>query len=245
MITRSGARKTSIFFPLTALAAFLAFVATAPRPADAQPYEPPTISVAGHGEISVTPDMATVRLGVTAQSKAADAAVDEMSTALAAVLDRLAEADIAPADIRTGSLRLSPNLTDYSSSRSSRIDGFTASSILTVRVRDLDIIGEVLDAVIGDGANELQGIEFGLQDPEPVLNEARREAVANGRAKAELFADAAGVALGELLSLSEAGAGSGPPMPMMEARVASVPVAEGEIAISADVSMVFQVREVE
>lgn len=110
-------------------------------------------------------------------------------------------------------------------------------------MRDLSALGSVLDAVIADGANSFQGLNFGLQDPEPTLDEARRRAVADGLRKAALYAAAAGVRLGPLTSLSEAGSNQPRPEMMQAARMSSdaVPVAPGEVTVSASVTMVFAI----
>jgi uncharacterized protein YggE len=116
--------------------------------------------------------------------------------------------------------------------------------MLTVRVRALDSLGAVLDASVADGANTLNGLTFGLANPEPVLDEARKEAVANARAKAELLAEAAGVKLGKIVSISETAAYQ-PPMPMFrqDAAFAAPPVQGGELGMTASVSIFYEIVE--
>jgi uncharacterized protein YggE len=118
--------------------------------------------------------------------------------------------------------------------------------MVTVRVRALDALGAVLDGVVSDGANTLNGLGFGLAEDRPLMDEARRLAVADAAAKARLYAEAAGVTLGRVRSISEAG-GYAPPMPLaMEAgyaKSADVPVAPGELSISASVAIVYEIAE--
>lgn len=115
-----------------------------------------------------------------------------------------------------------------------------------VRVRDLEKLGEILQAVLNDGANDLSGLSFGLQDPRPVEDTARHAAVMDALAKAQLLADAAGVALGPVLTITEGGGGSQPMFdaPMARMELASpVPVSAGETVISQRVTLVFSLGE--
>ena len=204
------------------------------------------ISVSGQGQVFAEPDMATVRIGVTHEDRQAKAAMDRVAEAVRKVLAQLESAGIAPRDMQTGSLSLNPVWNHRSSSSEpARITGFVANISVTVRVRDLPLLGTVLDAVVSDGANELGGIQFGFQDPEPLMEEARRNAVADGRAKADVLAEAAGVALGPLQTLSEHGGGARPQAMMMEmaARDAAIPIAAGELGLSVSVSMVYAIGE--
>lgn len=206
---------------------------------------PGQISVMGEAVIAATPDMATVSLGVTTQGAAAGGAMRSNSDALAAVMDRLRGAGIEARDLQTSNLSLNPNWTQTDGTTTPVISGYTASNMLSVRVRDLAILGTVLDAVITDGANTLNGIAFEQSDPRPATDAARKSAVADALAKATLIADAAGVKLGRILSISE-NIGYSSPMPMMKSMAmdaASVPVAAGEIGVSASVNMVFELAQ--
>lgn len=201
----------------------------------------PTIAVTGEGRVEGAPDMATVTLGVTTQDKTA-AALAANSEAVARVLARLSEAGIAPADIQTTGLSVSPNWTGYDSAQTPRIVDFTAQNLVTVRVRALEGLGAVLDAAVADGANTLNGLSFGLADPEPALAEARARAVADARARAEVLARAAGVSLGPILSIAEGGGTASPaPMYRAEAMAAPVPVAGGEVSVAVSVTVVWAI----
>ena len=205
------------------------------------------ITVTGQGAIEVAPDMATITVGVTTEAKTAVDALEKNSTATTTVLDRLSILGIDPRELQTRNLSLSPRWTNRSSSvdGSPEISGFVATNTITVRVRDLPKLGEVLDAVVRDGANTFHGLSFGLQEPRPATDEARKQAVADAIAKATLYAQAAGVALGDVLSISEDRAASQPFGGMEMVRMASdvVPVAEGKLTIRANVTMVFAIAD--
>lgn len=207
---------------------------------------PRTLSVAGRASIDAMPDMATITLGVTQQARHAKDALAATSAAVTQVLARLDAAGIAARDVQTSNISLHPvyGSRSMSSGTSDKITGFFASNTLMVRVRDLDILGDVLDAVAAEGANEFNGLSFGLQDPGPLRDQARVAAVKDAMARAALLAGAAGIELGPLLSFSQSGGQM--PMPMMEAAMARsgpVPVAAGEVAISAEVQMVYQIAD--
>lgn len=210
--------------------------------ADVPAQIPSQISVTGEATINASPDLATVSLGVTTTDPMANAAMQANSTALAAVMARLKSAGIADRDLLTSQLQLNPNWTNSENGLQPSISGYTASNILSVRVRDLAILGAILDAAITDGANSLNGISFGQSDPRPLQDAARQAAVADAIARAQLLTSSAGVKLGRVISISENG-GYGAPMPMMKSMdlADSVPVAAGEIGITASVNMVFEI----
>ena len=200
------------------------------------------LTVTGEGRVAVAPDMATVRFGVTVREKTAQAALAAASRAMEKVLARVREAGIAPRDIRTDALSLSPLWSERGSGQTRRITGYVAGNQLTVRVRDLPSLGGLLDAVTASGANTFNGLSLALSDPGPALDEARRRAVADAMARARLYAEAAGVRLGALLELSETG-GLAPPVRARQMAMAAeaVPVAEGELVVRAGVTMVFAI----
>jgi uncharacterized protein YggE len=214
-----------------------------PAAANAEEQVTRSISVTGTGMVESAPDMATLMIGVTTQGTSAAEALAENSKATEAVIARLTASGIEARDMQTSNLSINPNWTGYDSSTPT-ISGYVASNMLTVRVRALDTTGAVLDAAVADGANTLNGMTFGLADPEPAYNEARKEAVADARAKAELLAEAAGVKLGPVLSISDAGAMTDPAPMYRDAVAASpVPVQGGELGLIANVSVTWQIAE--
>lgn len=205
------------------------------------------ITTSGRGTIEAVPDMATINLGVTHQARQAGDALARTSDAVREVIAELEAAGIAPRDMQTQGLSLQPvwSRQTATSEAPPQITGFVARNALVVRVRDLDGLGSILDTVVQDGANTFNGLEFSMQDPEPAMAQARAEAVEEAMAKAQQLAEAAGVTLGPVQSISESG---GVPRPVMmemaSARMsADVPVAAGEVSLSAQVSMVFEILD--
>jgi uncharacterized protein YggE len=206
------------------------------------------ITVTGEGRAEAVPDMATVSLGVTSEARTAAEALARNSAAMTQVLGQIAAAGIAPRDVQTSGLSLSPR---WDNARSTggppRIVGYVVSNRVSVRVRELDGLGGLLDRLTSEGANSFGGVSFGLSEPGPIEDAARQAAVADARRKAELFAKAAGVTLGPLLSLQEAG-GVSPPMPMERMEMAmtadiAVPVAAGEVSLLAQVTLVYAIAD--
>ena len=212
-------------------------------PAHADELAQRTISVTGTGSVEAAPDMATLMIGVTTQAETAAEALAANTEATNAVIARLTASGVAARDMQTSNLSINPNWTGYDSSTPT-IAGYVASNMLTVRVRALETTGTVLDAAVTDGANTLNGLTFGLADPEPAYNEARKEAVADARAKAELLATAAGVKLGPVLSIADQGAMTDPaPMYREAVSAAPVPVVGGELGLIANVSVTYAIAD--
>ncbi len=233
-------RRNAFFTALLPVALLLA------APLSAQETPRPTIIVNGEGTAYAVPDVATITLGVTAQAEQAADAMAQTSETGAQILARLAELGIAERDVQTSDLSLNPVWSNrQTDNQTPQIEGYEASNRVTIRVQQLDSLGDVLGAVLEDGANQLGGLSFGLKDPEPLLDIARRDAVADAMARAKVYAEAAGVTLGSVLSISEAGSSTPRPEAMMAMRDSSsrVPVAAGETGITANVSMVFAIAE--
>ncbi len=226
---------------------FIALVLPFATPALADEHMPATITVTGEGRAEAAPDLATISLGVTTQGKTAGEAMDANSAALTAVVARLKSAGVADRDVQTSNLSLNPNWQQADGTQAPQITGYVAMNVLTVRVRALETLGAVLDAAITDGANTLNGISFGLDDPEPSLDKARVQAVQAAKARAQLLVGAAGLKLGRVVAMSESGGYIPPgPMPMyrMEADMAkAVPVEGGEVGMTASVTMVFEIEQ--
>ena len=207
---------------------------------------PGTVTVQGSGVYAGAPDIATVGIGVVRDARTAGDALDQLSDGLRAVLSRLETAGIEERDLQTSALTLSPRYDRQSSSLTPRPVGYVAESRISVRIRDIGRVGAVVDAAVGDGANRLDGVSFGLSDPEAAEKEARRRAVADARAKAETLTGEAGVALGDVTAIVEGGGGYQPPMPMMRMEMAAdagVPVAPGEIETRVEVTMTWEIGE--
>ena len=208
--------------------------------------DPARITVTGEGRVDAAPDMATITLGVTSQGTTAATAMAANSAQLAQVLANLKAAGIADRDLQTTGLALNPNWQSNDNASNLRIVGYVASNILTVRVRALAGLGAALDAAVKDGANTVDGVSFGLADPDPVLDEARRRAVTDATRRALLLTEAAGVSLGAVVAINEGG-GSFAPAPMFGKAVGmtaeAVPLASGEVSLSASVTMVWEIGQ--
>lgn len=204
------------------------------------------IIVQGRGVVEKAPDMAVLSLGARFQAFTAREAMSEVNRRTDAAIRIMEKLGVEPRDMQTGNLYLNPvwergdNRIDVA-----RIKGYEAGNQLTVRVRDLSVLGEALDEMVRDGVNAFNGLSFALQDPTDATNEARRKAVQDAMAKAQLYADAAGVELGAIKSISEGGASV--PRPYM-ARVESVmmdavPIEAGALSMQATVSVVFEIAD--
>lgn len=228
----------SLALALAALAAAL--------PASAQPSEAPerSISVSGAAEVEAVPDLARVSAGVETRAGTAAEAMAANSAAMAEVFAALEAAGIERRDIQTSNLSLGAVWDHSRDNEPPQIIGYRASNIVSVRVRDVGALGGVIDAVTGAGANRLDGIGFELSDPAAAMTEARAQAVADARTRAETYARAAGVTLGPVLSIRENGQQSPQPFFARAATEAmdAAPISEGSIVMRAQVGMVFAIE---
>ena len=202
-----------------------------------------TLTVTGMATVNAVPDQATLSLGVTTTGETAAAAMAANNDAASAVIARLIAAKVADRDMQTTGLSLNPNWVVNSDGTGQVIQGYIASSMLTVRIAALETAGSVLDAAVTDGANTLNGLTFGLANPRPIEDDARKAAVADALARAQVLAQAAGESLGPILSITEGG-GRQQPMPMLYKAAAdsAVPLAAGEVGVSAEVTIVWQLK---
>ncbi|MEM8751598.1 MAG: SIMPL domain-containing protein [Pseudomonadota bacterium] len=228
-----------------ALAAALS-AAFAAAPAHAE--EPRrTLTILGQGEAAATPDLATIRIGVETRAETADAAMEENAATAAKLSAAAREAGIADRDIQTSGLTLYPVYENRRPNEAEppKIVGYQAGVELALRLRDLDKVGEALGALVEAGANQMRGIAFAIEDDEALRDEARRAAIADARRKAELYAEAAGVALGPILSISEGGAGGGPVFEATTRGFAAdaVAVERGETSVAATVRVVWAIGD--
>ena len=199
------------------------------------------LTVLGSGEARVSPDLAIVQMGVTSQAATAAEAMAASSSQQGRVIEALREAGIAPEDIQTAGLNLTPVM-DYSEGRAPEVTGYRVSNIVSARITEVGGVGEVLDAVVSAGANEINGITFQRNDSRAVEDEARRDAVEDARHKAGVLAEAAGLKLGPVIVLRDVPQGGGMQPVMMKAERsadAATPVEAGEVGMSAQVEMEF------
>jgi len=225
-----------------ALAAAIAAGALLAAPALAQIVPPAAITVSGEATVSVPPDLALVEGGVTSEAKTAREASDSNNAAMGKVLQALKGAGIETKDLQTARLSLQPQSAPNRSGPSA-IVGYRASNRVTIRVRDVTKVAGVIDTLVAAGANDIGGINFMVSQASKLLDEAREQAVADARRKAEIYAKAAGVTLGAPLSISEEG--SPGPMPfrkMAAGMAAAAPVAQGEETLAVTVSVSWAIK---
>jgi uncharacterized protein YggE len=224
-------------------ASLLAFPA---MPAAAQS-EPRTIAMSGHGAVKAAPDTATLTAGVTVQAATATAALAADNTRMQAVIAVLKKAGIADKAIQTARFSVAPQYA-YASGQVPKLTGYQATNQVSVRLDDIGKVGVLLDALVGAGANQESSINFSIAHPEPLLADARVQAVADARERAQTYAKAAGVSLGPILSISENSIVTARPIAMRAMAAftapppAPPPIEAGEESVSADVSIVWQIQ---
>ena len=227
--------------PLAAAIAVGSLIAA--PPALAQIVPPAAISVSGEATVSAPPDLALVEGGVTSEAKTAREASDANNATMGKVLQALKGAGIAEKDLQTSRLSLQPQNAPNRSGPSA-IVGYRASNRVTIRVRDVTKVANVIDTLVAAGANDIGGINFMVSQASKLLDEAREQAVADARRKAEIYAKAAGVTLGAPLSISEEGSPSPTPFRKMAVGMAaSAPVAQGEETLQVTVSVSWAIKQ--
>ena len=212
-------------------------------PALAETVPPSMISVTGEASVSVAPDQAQIEGGVTSDAKTAREASEANNAAMGKVLLALKAAGVAEKDIQTSRLSLQPQ---YAANRSgpSPVTGYRASNRVTVRLHDVTRVAGTIDTLVGAGATDIGGINFSVSNASKLLDDAREQAVADARRKAEIYARAAGVTLGAPLSISEEGA----PGPMLFRKMAvgmaasPAPVALGEETLQVTVNVSWAIK---
>jgi uncharacterized protein len=204
---------------------------------------PRRITVSGSAEVRAAPDLAMITAGVETQDGSAADALEANDAAMTEVLAALEGAGVAPSDVQTSQFDLSPVRSPQSDqTESPEIVAYAAINMVTVRLRDVGALGTVLDVLAEAGANRFYGIGFDIADEGAHLDAARGDAVADARRKAELYAEAAGVTLGPVLSITESG-GYGPVAMRAQAMDAEgAPVSAGEVVLSAGVEVVWEIE---
>jgi uncharacterized protein len=229
----------------------LALLAAAPAAAQVSTPTLPAITgtlleISAQGESRRTPDLATISAGVVTQAPDAASAMRENAARMERVIAALKRAGVADRDVRTANISLAPQYR-YGENVPPTITGYQASNTVTVRFRDIARSGTILDALVATGANQINGPELGLDNPNAAMDEARLDAVAKARARAELYAKAAGLRVKRILSISEGVYDMPRPMPVMMRNMAVAQDAEskilpGEQQIGVTVSVRFELE---
>ena len=197
------------------------------------------VTVTGEATVAVAPDMAVIRVGVTSAGKTAREASDINARQMTAVLAAIKDAGIGPRDIQTSRLSLQPQY-DPNRSGTARLLGFQATNQITFNIRDIDKLAGIIDQAIAAGANEMSGLEFVVSEQSKLLDQARDDAIADARRKAERYARAAGVKLGAVTSISEEGSTPQPRL-IQAMRAGAAPVAPGEQTLRAVVTVSYDI----
>jgi uncharacterized protein YggE len=237
-----------------ALLAVAAFAAAIPGTADAQQSPTITQTVAGtrldvsaSGEVTRVPDIAIISAGVVTRSATASGAIQQAANRMSRVREALRQAGVADRDIQTSNISLNPEYT-YVNNQPPKLNGYTASNQVSIRFRDIANSGSILDALVKEGANQINGPNLTIDKPEAALDEARAKAVAQGRARAELYARSLGMRILRVVSVSESGGSFPvpPPMPMYAraevAQAADSKIDPGEQKLQINLAMTFELQ---
>jgi uncharacterized protein YggE len=204
---------------------------------------PGTVSVSGHGSVLVPPDTASVVVGVDVIEKTLKEAQDSATKQMNAIVRALKAAGVKDEDIQTVNFSVNIMRNYDQSGTPGPITGYEVMNQVNVTVRDLDQVGSLLDTVVSKGANSIYGISFYVADPTDAASQARTQAVQDARAKAQELASAAGMQLGNVISISEGAGAVPPPMPYASAKAqgaGGAPIQAGTSEIAVDVQMTFE-----
>lgn len=206
-----------------------------------------TISVTGEGKAVAKPDMAIIHTGVVTQAPTAKEALAANTKAMEQVISELNDRQVKPEDVQTSQFSVHPVYKHDERGRTApEITGYQVTNQVRVRVRKLDRLGDVLDGLVQAGSNQMSGISFGLNEPQGVLDNARVEAIADARRRAELYAKAAGVRAGKVLKINEQNVRFPQPVAMARSyamEASSVPVAAGEEEFRVTIDVTFALED--
>jgi uncharacterized protein len=224
---------------------------TAPAVAQQQPAYVQAISgtrldIVATGQVNRVPDVARINAGVVTQAQTATEALRQNAERMTAVRAALRRAGIADRDIQTSSINLHPEYR-YEERRTPELIGYRASNEVTVRFRDIAQTGRILDALVAEGANQINGPMLMIDKPEQAMDEARTAALATGRARADLYARAMGMRVRRIISVSEGGGMYPPPSPVMAMAArggerGDVPIDPGEQTVGVTLSLSFELE---
>jgi hypothetical protein len=234
----------------TLLAALLLGAALLPTEVEAQQTPSITQTIAGSrldisatGEVTRVPDIAIISVGVVMRSPTATGALLDAASRMQRVVAALRRAGVEDRDLQTSNVSLNPEYR-YVDNQPPHLTGYTASNQLTIRFRDIRNSGKILDALVGQGANQINGPNLTIDNPEAALDEARARAVAIGRARAELYARSLGLRVARIVSVSESGGYAPPPRPMAMKALAGADtnIEPGEQKLEVTLAMTFELQ---
>ncbi len=221
------------------------------QPAVQLPPQPPVLVVSGNSDLLVVPDEAVVRLGIVRQASAAEAAQSDANGVAQAILTAITKLGVPAGQIQTARLILTPVYAPRSgdSRNPPRIVSYNATNTISVRIDNLALVGLVIDAGLDAGANQLEGVQFGLRNDLPSRERALQQAVEEARSKAKVMAEALHVNLAEVLEATEGGVSVVPRGEMMMAPRAALamsndtPVSPGQIEVHANVTLRYRISQ--
>ena len=235
---------------LSVAAACAAYILTFPVVADAQTAVQPALNgtrleISVRGEVKRVPNVAVISTGVITQSADAATVMRDNAARMARVLAALKRAGVADKDVTTSAVNLAPQYR-YNNNQPPVITGYQANNQVTVRFRDITRSGAILDALVKEGSNEINGPSLTIDNPEAALDEARVAAITAGRARAEIYANAAGMKIKRIISISENDGMSVVPRPMMtmmaKSAEADTAIMPGEQSLGMTVTMIFELQ---
>ena len=206
------------------------------------------ISLTGHGEVRAVPDMAVINMGVVSSAETARAALDANTKAMTELMANLKAENIDDKDIATSNFSVNPRL-DYGQNGGQvpKLVGYDVTNTVTVIIHKIGGLGALLDKAVSSGSNQINGISFSISNSDAAMDEARKLAVKDATHKAQIYAGAASINLGNIMSLSES-SGMAEPQVMfsrakaMAADSAPVPIAQGSQVISVDVNISWELK---
>ena len=231
------------------IAALMIGAATLPSAAFAEPAITQTIAgtrldINATGEVARVPDVAVISAGVVSRSNSANGALQETANRMQRVLAALRRAGVQDRDVQTSNVNLSPEY-KYENNQPPQLVGYSATNNVTIRFRDIRNSGAILDALVAQGVNQINGPSLTIDKPEAALDEARAKAVSAGRARAELYARSLGMRIARLVAVNESGGNfPSPPMPMFARaeRDSSTPIEPGEQKLQVTLAMTFELQ---
>jgi len=211
----------------------------------AMPADGTLLSVSASADAKRVPDVASISAGVVTQATDANAAMRANAAQMDKVMAAIRQAGIVERDIQTSGISLNPQY-KYVENSPPTITGYQASNTVNIKVRDLARLGKVLDTLVEQGANQVNGPSFEVDKPDEAYDEARVGALKKAQARAQTYADALGLKVRRIVSISEGGASFPRPMPMVRAMAADASfaketsVAPGESTLSVNIDVVFE-----
>jgi len=209
--------------------------------------KPRTVSVTGHGSVTVVPDTATITIGVDITQPTLDAAQTQATQQMTAIINTVKGAGVAAKDIQTSNYNVNVIRQQDQNGNTGKVTGFEVTNTVNVTLRDLSKLGTLLDAVVAQGANNIYGISFSVGNPTAAASQARKLAVQDARAKADELAAATGTTIGPVLTITETSSTPPPPSAMASAAVgreaaAPVPIEAGSTEVDVDVQITYELE---